>query len=192
MDAITYCKIVYEVALAHGADIVKYGVADTGIVGLNNAIINFSSEVQTPRAAIADKKAATSMLVPLFKEASAILRIMDGIVETRKTIDPDFYNAYKAAREIINLGHRYRKQKTIISGTVTSEESGKPLRNVNVTLIEPLETVRTDSDGNYKLNTEYAGAGTLAFALVGYVTRIVTVNISKGGAITREVKLQNV
>lgn len=189
MDAISYCKIVYGVALEHAADMVDYGVADTDIAGLNNAIINFSSEVQNPRAAIAEKKAATSMLVPLFKDASAILRIMDGIVETLRESDPDFYNAYNSAREIIDLGHRKRKQKTNISGTVTSEESGKPLRSVNVTLIERLETVRTGSAGNYKLKTEYAGAGTLAFAHAGYITRIVTVNIAKGETITKDVRL---
>lgn len=73
-------------------------------------------------------------------------------------------------------------------GTVTNEESGKPLYNVNVTLIELLETVRTDLDENYKLITKYAGGGTLTFARVGCGTKIIKVD-AEGGAITQDVKL---
>jgi hypothetical protein len=73
--------------------------------------------------------------------------------------------------------------------TVTNEESGKPLYNVNVTLIESLETVLTVESGKYKLSTKYACAGTIAFAREGYKTQTFTIDIAEGGAITQDVKL---
>lgn len=112
MDAISYCTIVLSEATAHEGEISDYGVKPADTTALQNAINDFTAIVQAPRAAIADKKAATEMLPPLFDAADTKLKIMDSIVKTLKETNTAFYEAYFVAREIIDLGHRKRPDDT--------------------------------------------------------------------------------
>lgn len=106
MDAITYCTIVHDEAFNHETDIADYGVTPADVTDLKNALIDFTAIVQAPRAAIADKKAATDMLPAVFKAADEKLAIMDSIVNTLKETNTAFYEAYYVAREIVDLGRR--------------------------------------------------------------------------------------
>lgn len=77
-------------------------------------------------------------------------------------------------------------QKATITGTVTQSIDDSPLANVNVALIESEEIVQTDANGNYKLTTVFTGAGTLEFALEGYVTKTFPVEIPEGGSLVQD------
>lgn len=77
-----------------------------------------------------------------------------------------------------------------ISGIVLSATPGEtPLANVNVTLIETESSVKTAADGTYTLTTNYYGTGTLEFALEGYVTQTIEVEIPDGGSLTQDAAL---
>ena len=83
-------------------------------------------------------------------------------------------------------------QRATISGFVTKAETVEPLANVNVTLIESEDTVQTDAEGKYKLGTSYIGMGTLEFALEGFTTLTLPVDIPEGGTLAQDVQMKPV
>jgi len=82
--------------------------------------------------------------------------------------------------------------KSTINGTVTDSSTGLALSNVSVTLVESEDTVLTNAAGFYELSTGFVGTGTLEFALDGYVTQTIPVEIAEGGTITQDVQLAKV
>jgi hypothetical protein len=109
MDSISYCNIVLAQANLYSTDLEDFNVTAAAISDFETSIINYNAIVQLPRAATVDKKAATDYLVPLFEQASNELKILDGIVDTMKETQIDFYSEYYLAREIIDLGIRHEK-----------------------------------------------------------------------------------
>jgi hypothetical protein len=78
-------------------------------------------------------------------------------------------------------------QKTTFTGTVTDAATGNPLQNVNVALVESGDIVQTLPDGTYTLSTIFTGEGTLEFALEGYETQTLPVEVHEGGSVTQDV-----
>lgn len=79
-----------------------------------------------------------------------------------------------------------------VSGKVTSQETGEPIPNVTVQLVEDAsKTVQTDTNGAYKLSA-YAGNYTLRFTASGYSTQEVKVNLVEDQNVTKDVTLSKV
>ena len=80
-------------------------------------------------------------------------------------------------------------QKTIFTGTVTDAATGNPLLDVNVALVESGDIVQTLADGTYKLSTTFTGLGTLEFALEGYETQAIPVEVHPGDSLIQDAAL---
>lgn len=89
-----------------------YGVTAGMITTLSTAISVFSVLLATPREAISNKSAATQALVDAFKRLDPILERLDGFAELKKNSATDFYNAYKAARIIVDSGGKGKVEDT--------------------------------------------------------------------------------
>ena len=106
-DFITAVRIVHTKATENLAHLGEYGIEPALLDVLNTLIGEYESLAQDPRAAIADRKAATQNFKPLFDSANGILEILDALVEVFKPENLAFYNAYKASRIIVDLGIRH-------------------------------------------------------------------------------------
>jgi TonB-linked SusC/RagA family outer membrane protein len=74
---------------------------------------------------------------------------------------------------VFSLSFLFAQERTI-SGTITSSEDKAPLPGVNVVAKGTTAGVITDTDGKYKLSVP-AGATTLVFSFVGFVSREVEI-----------------
>lgn len=85
----------------------QYMVTADKITLLGESLSAFQSAADTKDTGFANRVAAREKLENLFEEAENLLTgQIDGMMEHFKNSDPDFYNAYFAARVIKNLGNR--------------------------------------------------------------------------------------
>jgi hypothetical protein len=83
---------------------------DDNVLELNGCIAAFGGLLAKPRATIGQHKLHTGNLTMLFAQVDSILYDrLDKLVVQFKISQPDFYNSYKNARNIINTSVRKRK-----------------------------------------------------------------------------------
>jgi hypothetical protein len=109
-DALTLANNIIAIANSH-ADIIKdLGIDQVEIDNLQNAINNFTPQIQKPQITMEERKVFTTNLKTLFASAdSVIYDLLDKYITLFKSSVPDFYLQYKAARNIITLGRRNSK-----------------------------------------------------------------------------------
>jgi hypothetical protein len=108
-DFITMCNLVLNRGNENAAALVDYGVTDAMLLAFKAAILEYTGMVQDPRSAIAERKSGKIGVEDLFAEGKEILEVIDGLMEQFVETNKDFYNAYKAAREIVDAGIRHEK-----------------------------------------------------------------------------------
>lgn len=88
----------------------EYGVDDARVKGLEDSTARFKELISTPRADIAQRKAAQARLKELFIETSGLLtHQLDRLLIKYRSSHPDFYAAYMNARVIVDHGIRHEK-----------------------------------------------------------------------------------
>jgi hypothetical protein len=69
---------------------------------------NYVTAVGKKETSYAERSAAVKSIDSLFNDASLVLKTLDRLIEEYRTKNPNFFNGYKSARGIRNLGHRYK------------------------------------------------------------------------------------
>lgn len=101
---------VINEADANSAALVPYGVTATMITDLTDKRNEYNTALGTKEGAFSVKGAAYPALLGLFDSADDILKNkLDNLMEGFKKDDNEFYNQYKIAREIHDLGVRHEK-----------------------------------------------------------------------------------
>lgn len=108
-DFVTMCKIVLTKGKDNKTALVDYGITSAMLTTFETLIGEYDTMVQDPRTKIAERKSSTKQLDVLIDEADDILEILDGMVEQFAETNVDFYNSYKAARIIVDVGIRHKK-----------------------------------------------------------------------------------
>jgi acetolactate synthase regulatory subunit len=91
----------------------NYGIDPTELDAFNKTIATFETLISKPQITIGERKLHTGNLKHLFAEADSILYDqLDKLIVLFKTSDPDFYNLYKTARNIINTAKRSSRKET--------------------------------------------------------------------------------
>ena len=105
-ELLSICRNILNVANEHVDFLADFGITAEKLTTFDGEIADFADALSKPREAITRRSEATSRLVELFFEADNILKEqMDPLMEMYKDSNRDFYNQYKAARMIIDLGN---------------------------------------------------------------------------------------
>ena len=109
-DLLGIAKQLHTLASTHQAVLVDQGLEADELTNLAASIEKFKGEMGTPRTAIAEGTAQTKARKSHFRTGMAIYRNrLDKLMTRFKTRNPDFYNAYQSARQIINTAKRAAK-----------------------------------------------------------------------------------
>lgn len=101
---VTRCRGILAVATEHLAELGDYGLTQARLTAFKKQIDAFETMLPTPRNDIARSSAATKTLSKRYKAADTILaKRLDKLAVQFKATHPDFYNAYQAARSIVDL-----------------------------------------------------------------------------------------
>lgn len=100
-------RVIFNAASDNAAALVDYGIQAGDLTDLDALITAYEDVLEAPRTAIGERANATSELESLFDTADTILKEqLDKLVEIFKASALEFYNQYKSARVIVDLGRR--------------------------------------------------------------------------------------
>lgn len=112
-ELINKAKQIFDFANTNSAELVNYGITADTITQLNTLITNYEAALSDQGSSFAEKQAARKALTLLFDTADDILKDeLDNLMELTRSNNPDFYNEYKAARVIKDLGIRHEEPVT--------------------------------------------------------------------------------
>lgn len=103
---------IKNLADANAAPLAGYGITAPMIAALDTKINNFSASLGARELGSNVSSSAFSQLDVMFKDTDTLLKEqIDKIMVIFKNTDPQFYGEYVNSREIINLGHRFKKDE---------------------------------------------------------------------------------
>lgn len=159
------CRLIHTRAVENAAALKNFGITDVKISQLDTAITEYTAKTQNPRTAVVNRRTQTANLIQLFKQADEILKEqIDGLMKNFRTSNPDFYNNYTNAREIVEA----HKTVTQLKGTVMDANDEKPIKGAVVTIVELGKSKTTNLNGEYSFKPAENGTFTLKIEKEGY------------------------
>ncbi len=184
------CQGIHDATNTNIAGASNFGINATDVTDLQTAIDVYRTATQNPRHAIITKSQAIKQAATLIREVidNLLTGQMDTMVNTLKVTNKNFWDGYKQAREIIDLGSTTAK----VRGTVL-DGMDVPLKGVTFTILQTGTDVKVSevsSDVKGKFNAAKLPAGNFDFKweLKGYKTVIETnVHIAAGKELKRKI-----
>lgn len=110
-DLLSACKNVLKLARENQEGIVNYGIVAEDVDNLDAEIGDFEAVLANPRTEIVTRSQATAKLKELIKSEMDLLnQKLDKLILMFKQSETVFYNEYKSARIIVNLGVRHHTE----------------------------------------------------------------------------------
>jgi len=95
---------------ANVANLADYGITEAEVSGFGKLIEDYKELLSAPRNAITNKSAATASVKEKFAALKPVLLRLDGLAAAQKKANPVFYNAFKAARAVVDNKGRTRQK----------------------------------------------------------------------------------
>ncbi len=179
--------LIYNKANSDLAVLETYGITESILKSLKNAIDLYNDAIPKPRLGITEKKQATDKLDILFKANDAILEKFDKLIEVVRTNQASFYSSYKDNRKVIVKGNI----SLAVKGMVTDATSGEPLKGATVTLSpdsvsesvskgKPYVVKKTAEKGRFKIKNLHAGIYYVTIKKNGFADQVTTIAVSDG------------
>ena len=125
-DIEQHCSRIADLAQESTTDLAVYGINAAEIKAFRKALETYRQQADSKHSKTAESKAARKSLYEAFCAADEILREdIDSLIELVKAGNADFYNQYKAARTIRDLGGHITKNNKAAPDDVP-EQAGEP------------------------------------------------------------------
>jgi hypothetical protein len=112
-DVFTLAKNITTEAKKYTSELRDYGIEENDFAVLDEAISIYENFINRPQIVKEERALYTKNLKELFSEADSLLYDqLDKLIVLYRKSSPDFYFAYKTARNIINYSKRSRKEET--------------------------------------------------------------------------------
>lgn len=136
--------IIYNKAEENISNLAEYGITPETQAEFLKAINSFNISIQSPRHGINEKSQATKKIPELFKKADDAIENMDFAVNGVKRRLPDFYNGYRSARVLVDLG----TGRLALKATVRDRLTGEPVRGVSFSFLhDGMKAAGTSGNG---------------------------------------------
>jgi hypothetical protein len=110
-ELLSMAKNIYKNAQGHIASLADYGITAETLEQLSAAIADFEAILTKPRETTVERKVHTDTLPQLFATVNSILYDrLDKLIVLFRTSAPDFYAAYKSARNVIDTSTRSKTE----------------------------------------------------------------------------------
>jgi len=121
-DQLNTAKLIYDLAKANAQDLVAFGVSATMLDDFKARIAAYESAVREVASGMAERTGAKTAVGDLFVQADQVLKDeLDTMMQIFRVTDPEFYNDYRAARVIKDIGVRHNK-----AGQPVAPPAGSP------------------------------------------------------------------
>ncbi|MBK8981826.1 MAG: hypothetical protein IPM38_05745 [Ignavibacteria bacterium] len=99
---------IKDKAVQNSAEIARYGITADDLTAFLNEIVRYKDALGAKNTGSATMTGAIKTMVSLFKDADSLVDSIDRFMEKYKIDDKDFYDGYKAARVIRDIGIRHK------------------------------------------------------------------------------------
>lgn len=100
---VTRCRTIHTAASGIIAELGDYGITATKLAAFKKKIDAFDGMKTTPREDVSEKRAANLLLAQVVRSAVNILNDeLDGLMPQFRDANPNFYEAYFAARVVVD------------------------------------------------------------------------------------------
>jgi hypothetical protein len=195
------CQVIYDRANANVAALGTYGVTAAMLANLLTTLNSYNAAIPKPRLGITEKKQATDQLVILLKNIDDNLGKIDTLVEIVRMTQANFYNGYKIARKIVDIGGR----TMAVKGKIIDKESGDGLKGATITFIgdASMDTAKAGSDlatkvkksadlGGFYVKQLAEGSYNLKVTKQGYKDAMIKVHVTDSELCTVVIALEKV
>lgn len=111
---IAFCRNVLDLAKGLVDQLADYGISQATVDAMEKEIAGFASVIVAPRQRIVSRSEATKRLDALLREQMNLLKHkLDKMMLMFRSSHPNFYQSYKNARIIVNIGTRHKTETTI-------------------------------------------------------------------------------
>lgn len=133
------CQTIHGHAVAHLSALAAFDITSLHLSTLQTHINNYRAKSQEPRIAVVAKKTATGVMARTFAQTDKLLRYeMDKLILWFKKSEPDFFNTYTGARQIINLGITHTSLRVVVKNI-----QGNHLTGAAVSLLQNNRVIYT-------------------------------------------------
>jgi polysaccharide pyruvyl transferase WcaK-like protein len=106
---INQLQVIIDALTKYISQLADYDLTQEDIDELINLTASYRAIVESPRQSITNRMRATKEIKRLFAELRIVVaERMDNLIDQFKESSPTFWQQYKSARKIIDLGHRRR------------------------------------------------------------------------------------
>ncbi len=182
------CNNIHNIATTHLASLAPYGLTTTVLSDLADATQAYADIIATPRNAVAQRTSYSEAIKNLMKDADSLLKLqMDKVALQFKINNPEFYNAYKQNRIILDAA----TSSTQVTGIITDSETNQPVAGVTVQVVDQPYTATSNAIGEYTVKIPVPGTYNLAFTIIaGYNNKTQTgVSVTLGQSTTLNMQL---
>ena len=110
-EELALARQILDLSRKHTVDLEKYGINTLELDATETSIENFHTLMSKPMDTIGERKQKTTNIAQLFAELDTIFYDdLDKIMVIFKKSNPDFYDEYRTARNIINTAVRKPKE----------------------------------------------------------------------------------
>lgn len=182
------CMLIHNIAAQILTELVTAGVTqsmlDEQVVKMNE-YINYSA---IPRVKRVEKKEWKYQMNLLFGKADKLLKKMDGMVSTLMIDNPEAFNTYMGARQIVDLKGK-QKYHTGITGVITDFETEEAIEGAEVWTDNCIAHAMTDKTGAYNLETK--GGNTKFYVRkTGYTAYVEEIETETNVIIENDIELE--
>ncbi len=104
-EQINTAKMIYDLAKGNEQELVPFGVSASTLADLKARIAAYDSAVRAVASGMAERTGAATAVNDLFERADEMLKgQIDTLMQFFRISEPEFYNDYRAARVIKDLG----------------------------------------------------------------------------------------
>ena len=194
-DVDDVCEAIHDATDLNISGASDFGVTASDVKDLQTSIDLYRTAMQDPRQALITKSQAKRKADKLIREVIDMLLVgqLDKMVNTLKASNVDFWNGYKQAREIIDLGKTTAK----VRGNVL-DENDAPIPGVEFVITKTGTTTKvaetvTDVKGKYGVTKLPAGDVDFEWSKDGYQkVKEGNVHISAGKDLRRKIVMHKV
>jgi len=109
-EQLNTAKLTYDLAVANKEDLAQFGITSAMLDDLKARIAAYETAVKEVSSGMAERSGARSAVSDLFVQADEVLKDeLDRMMQIFRVTDPEFYNDYRSARVIRDLGVRHGK-----------------------------------------------------------------------------------
>ncbi len=109
-EQINRAKLTYDLAKANEQELAAFAITPTMLEDLKSRIAAFEEALKDVSTGVAERVGARSMLSELFVQVDEVFKEeIDPMMQVFRVTNPEFYNEYRSARVIKDLGVRHAR-----------------------------------------------------------------------------------